>query len=100
MIEIIALYNLCKRIGIAARDRGRHAIPYQLVMIMFWLGGQFGGVIVASVVLLVAFGDAWQDYVMLAYFPVIAGGIVGAWLAFKVVAGLPDLYDLEPPASK
>ncbi len=92
MIEIIALYNLCKRIGIAAREKGRRAIGYQLLMILFWFSGEFGAGFTFVLLLFLAFGEEGANgYLPLVYIAAMLGAGVGAWLAFKVVAGLPGL---------
>lgn len=90
MLEILILSQLCRRIGQSARSKGRGAIGYQLMLIMFWFGGEMGTALLAGIVLAVVYGDQFENYLLLAYFAAIVGAVVGAWLAFRIVAGLSE----------
>ena len=87
MLEIILLFKLCGRIGNTVRGKGRSPIRYQLMTILFWFCGEIAGGVIADVVLAIIFDE---HYPFVAYVAAIAGAALGAWLAFRLVAGLPD----------
>jgi hypothetical protein len=89
MLEILILYRLCKRIGEVARGKGRRAIGYQLMLILFWFGGEVCSALSAGVVLALLYGEKFQEYALLGYIAAFVGAGLGAWLAFQIVAGLP-----------
>ncbi|MEZ6142104.1 MAG: hypothetical protein R3B84_16185 [Zavarzinella sp.] len=100
MLEIIILYKLCMRIGDAARGKGRQAIGYQLMLILFWLGGELGTAFFAILALPLLFGEEYEQYIFVGYIAAILGAAFGAWLAFRIVAGLPENRSLEVPESE
>ena len=90
MIEIIILFKLCRRIGETARDKGRREIGYQLMLIVFWFGGEVGTALLAGVVLAALYGEEFEKYALFAYIAAFAGAAAGAWIAFRIVAALPE----------
>ncbi len=97
MLEIMLLYRLCGWIGNAAREKGQSAISYQLMLIVFWIGGEFGTVLVAGVF----FGILGEELpFLLVYMLAFIGGGIGAWFVFKIVAKLPDLSAAEVSVSE
>jgi hypothetical protein len=96
MIEIIILFKLCGRIGEAARDRGRRAFGYQLMLLLFWFGGEVVAAILAGIVLAAFYGEEFERYLLFGYIAAVAGAALGAWIAFRIVAGLPEPGSDEP----
>jgi hypothetical protein len=90
MIELIILGRYCGKIGREAREKGRKAIGYQLLLIFFWFFGEMIGAVTTGVVLALLFGDKMEQYLLLAYIPALMGAALGAWIAFQLVRSLPD----------
>ena len=90
MIEILVLIRLCKRIGRAARAKGRRAGGYQLLLVLFWFGAELGGGLLCGSWLVAVYGHDADEYMVIAYLAAVVGAAVGAWLAFRIVASLPD----------
>jgi hypothetical protein len=90
MIEIIILFKLCGRIGDAARDKGRRAIGYQLMLLLFWFGGEVVTMLLAGMALVALYGEEFKKYLLFAYIAAVAGAFLGAWIVFRIVAGLPE----------
>jgi hypothetical protein len=96
VLEIIVLFKLCQRIGRAARAKGRRAGGYQLLLVIFWFGAELGGGLLSVAWLVAVNGNNAGEYLFLAYLAAFAGAAVGAWLAFRIVASLPDPQLVEP----
>ena len=90
MIELLILYKLCKQIGYTASEKGRRAIAYQLMLLLFWFGGEFCAAVIAIIALVLCYGERFEEYWVLGYIAAIAGGALGAWIAFTIVAKLPE----------
>lgn len=73
MLEILILYKLCKRIGAAARDKGHRSIGYQLLLVLFWFGGEIGAAIACAILLFVLYGEHAEAYVLFAYLAGFSG---------------------------
>lgn len=99
MIELIILYKLCVRIGEAAREKGRRADRYQRMLIVFWIVGEFGTMLLAGAVRVLVFGEV-SGSMWLVYSAGIVGGFVGAALAFHIVAGLTGPGSDDPAATE
>jgi hypothetical protein len=92
MLEILILIKLCRQIGEMARKKARRAWGYQLMLVLFWFGGEIGGAFFAGLVLLLC-GEEIEDYLILVYLSAIAGAALGAWTAFVIVKILPEQAD-------
>jgi hypothetical protein len=91
MLEILILISLCRKIGEAARAKGRSAGGYQLMLVAFWFGGEVGVGLLGGIIIAVAFGGQEEDGVFwFVYILAILGAALGALLAFQIVAHLPD----------
>jgi hypothetical protein len=101
MIEIIILFKLCGRIGEAARDKGRRAIGYQLMLLLFWFGGEVVTALLAGMAIAALCGEEFKKYLLFVYIAAVAGAALGAWIAFRIVAGLPERIsdELAEPAA-
>ena len=97
MLELIILARLCTRIGEAARNKGRRAIGYQSLLILFWFGGEVGTAITAGVILALLGDEESEKYVFFTvYIAAILGAALGAWLVFRIVGSLPEPEADEP----
>lgn len=90
MIEIIVLYRLCSFLGYRAREKGRKAIKYLLLLILFWFSGEFIAAMIVVVLLPHVYDAQLEEYVMWGYLASLAGAVLGARLAFRIVATLPE----------
>jgi membrane protein DedA with SNARE-associated domain len=100
MIEILVLYKLCKDLGRNARAKGRRAIGYQLLLILFWIGGEFFGTFVGAIALVVLgelLGGLPEAAMLLVYAAALAGAIFGAWIVFRIVRNLPEPIAEDEP---
>jgi hypothetical protein len=95
MVEILILYRLCSLIGYRAREKGRRAIGYQLMLILFWFVGQVGTILLAGLAFALLSGEPFGEDLLYAYLAAFLGAALGAWFAFRIVANLP-----EPGASE
>jgi hypothetical protein len=89
MLELFILYTLSTRMGVAVAAKGRPPLRYQLLLILFWFGGQLAGAILA-VMTLTALDFEEFDLLFIAYIAALFGAAMGAWLVFQLVARLPD----------
>jgi hypothetical protein len=90
MIEILILISMCRRIGERAREKGRTAGKYQFMLVLFWFGGEIGGAFLTSLILTVVYGEDFEKFMFIAYIAAIVGAIFAAWLAFRIVASIPE----------
>jgi len=98
MLELMLLYRLCGWIGNVAREKGQSAIRYQRMLILYWIGGELGTVLVSSGLFILLFGKDFP-YIFVYILAFIGGGI-GAGTVFKIVAKLPDLNTTKVLASE
>ena len=96
MFEIVLLSKFCKRLGAEVRAKGRHALKYQLLLILFWFLGEFVSGFLFLFVLRVLFEEELRQYLPLMYLAALLGGGLGAWLVFRNVAKLPDIRSNGP----
>src|SRR5437762_2069355 len=99
MLEILALIILCKHIGKATRTKERSAIRYQLLLVTFWVVGEFIGGLLgrAGLALYATFvGPLADEAVFIPYIVAVSGAVFGAKLAFRMVRRLPDQPNEEP----
>ena len=97
MLELMLLYRLCGWIGNVAREKGQSAISYQLMLILYWIGGELVTSLVVSVVFTLLFGHDFSY--LFVYILAYIGGALGAGYVFKIVSKLPDLKTTEVFAS-
>ncbi len=91
MLEIAILFRLCQSIGVKARAKGRRAIGYQILLILFWFGGEVLTAFLTALALYWVYDEEFESYIFFAYVAAIAGAALGAWLAFVIVSSLPAL---------
>lgn len=90
MLEFAILYRLCGRIGGAAREKGRRAVGYQLMLVLFWFGGEVGVAFLACLAIAIFTGEDPDGYLLPLCAAGLAGGAAAAWVAFRIVKDLPD----------
>ena len=92
MLEILALWWLTKRIGEIVRKKGRESLPYQIIAVVLWFGGEIAGVIFGLV--LSAFMD--DSLGCLIYVFALVGAVGGAGLAYFIATALSPADTLSP----
>jgi hypothetical protein len=100
MLEIVVLIVLGQKIARMARDRGRSAWPWVLLLIGCWYGGAFAAGVTAMIVMMMADPQAAAPNpngppgdLLVFIGAALAGAICGAIFAFVVVSLLPDVRD-------
>jgi hypothetical protein len=94
MLEILALFVLCRNIGRMARAKGWRSFRYQLLLVILWLVGEFvGGLIGGIAIVMYAnfVGPLADEAALLPYLVALIGAVICANIAFRIVRGLPDL---------
>jgi hypothetical protein len=89
MIELFVLYQLCTNLGRIAREKGRGARGYQLLLVLLWVGAEFVGSFLVCLALFLIYGGVAEDMILVVYAGALATAVVSAWIAFRVVRGLP-----------
>ncbi|MCA9068727.1 MAG: hypothetical protein KDA84_07380 [Planctomycetaceae bacterium] len=84
MLEIILLIVLSGIISDMARRRGRNPTLFSLLLIAFWLGGEFAGAVLGYSLS----SDAGKPNMLLIYGLALGGAILGAGLAFLIARSL------------
>jgi hypothetical protein len=90
MLEILILFNLCKKVGAKAEAKGHKGGYYKLLLVLFWFGAEIGTGFAIALYVAIAGEDA-EQFFFLIWLGGIAGAALGAWGAFKIVDSLPDL---------
>src|SRR5262245_43676532 len=91
-MEIIILWRMWHRIGHKAQLKGASPLKYQLLLILFWFGGEFMGGILAAFVTVFLYGGIPEGgySLILAYIFAIALAVLGVWFVFNTVENLPE----------
>jgi hypothetical protein len=93
MLEILCVWFLSRKMSDFAGSKGRSNVPYVLLFIALWFGGEIAGAVFGAA-RLQARGDEQN---VLAILPFAYGGaLLGTALAFGFVAILPAVRDDEP----
>jgi hypothetical protein len=89
MLEIALLWGLSSWIGRIVEQKGLTKWPYQLMLVLFWFGGQIAGFIVGFAAMSGGGGPPGDDGFLLMYGIALAGAVCGAVLAF-IIANLQE----------
>ena len=95
MLEILILWHFCKKVGLYARQHGRKAIGYQVLLVAMWFGMEFIGLAAGYTL---SQGDAGMAYLF------GVAGAVGGLIAAIVIAktrsnlGEPQGFAVTPVA--
>ena len=90
MIEILILYQLCKKIGAILRDKNRGPTGYQVLLVLIWFGTEFFSGIVACIVYMVMYGQKEEPPMLLMYAAALPTAALAVWLYFVIVKNLPQ----------
>jgi hypothetical protein len=85
MLEILVVIILCRRLGEKARQKGRTAGWYMLMLVGMWVFGELLGGVVG---ILLSDGQVTAT----AYVAALIGAALGAVGAFLIVGALTPLY--------
>ena len=89
MLEIVLLYFLCKSLGSMLRDKGYNPLAFQILLVVFWFGGEFLGAVAAAVVHVVRHGGPPPEFSLGLYLFAIVGAGCGAGLWFLIAGLMP-----------
>ncbi|GEM_PF-1893585 len=98
MLEILALYFLCKRMGDRLRAKGwTQPIWMQIAVVVVWVGGMLFGSFVYGVYLVITKGEAAaaEGPGLIVYPIALLSAAVSVGTLFLIVAAIPGK---EPPA--
>ncbi len=102
MLEIAFLILFSRRISSILKAKGRKPAWYIVMAIVFWFGGEFAGMIISSLVIMIATGAA-EPNTLVIYAGALVGAVCGAAIAFAIVKALPSnaapVATVAPPAS-
>ena len=87
MIEIFALIAMGKNISARAKSQGRSGVPFVLLLIALWFGGEIGGAI-GGVVLSEVLDPGKEPNMLYCWLGAMVCAIIGAVIAFKIVGPL------------
>jgi hypothetical protein len=82
MLEILLLISMCKSIGRIVREKGRSATPFQVMLVVLWLVGEFVGAVVGAIVL----GGGMAIYLF-----ALMGAAAGAIVTFVIAKNLQSM---------
>jgi hypothetical protein len=99
LVEIISLVILCKNIGLKVAAKGRVKLPYQLMVVAFFFGGEFAGAIIGAISDLIV-TNGRQTSFLFAYVFALFGAGVGAFIAFRIANALPSIVAYADPGDE
>lgn len=89
MIEIIIVWQLCKKVGEIVREKGRKAFGWQFLTVVLWLGGEIFGAIVGAVM---SGGEEGAGLYFMALIGAATGGVT-AYAIAKLLPGVNEGYE-------
>ena len=95
MLEILLLITFCKRIGRIVAAKGRAKIGYQLMVVLFWFGGEFFGAVLGVIAEIIISGRE-EPTLLSAYVCGLAFAALGAYVAFLIARNVTPL-NVEVP---
>ena len=94
MLEIILVIGLCKSLGKMLRAKGRNPVWIQVMLVAFWILGEFIGGFVGAIVNVIQHGEG-APMSFGIYLFAIAGAALGAGITF-LIAWLMPAENTEP----
>ncbi len=94
MLEIFMLRRLCGWLGDKAREKGHGPVPYQVLLVVLWFGGEISGAILG--VVLAFMMDANAEGGLLGLFVIVfalSGVGVAVLTTYLIVNALADQRD-------
>jgi hypothetical protein len=92
MLEILVLIGLCKWIGSMLREKGRNPLVFQIFVVLGWIVGEVGGMIVGGIIHVLQNPNADEFNPLILVF-MIAGAAVGAGIPFFIAFLLPSVKE-------
>ncbi|MEZ6102851.1 MAG: hypothetical protein R3E01_28240 [Pirellulaceae bacterium] len=92
MLEIIFIWMLCKSMGKLLRRKGRNPLFFQIMVVLAWFMGEFGGAIVAAVVIAIQNGGVEGEIGVAHYLSAIAAALAAVGVVFLIARLLPSAY--------
>lgn len=99
MIEILVLYYICKRLGEYLRGKGRKPLLLQILLVLFWFGGEFLAGVAAGLVQAMRHRGVPQEFDFTIYGAALVGAACGAGVVWSIAKLLPPLEPEIPSAS-
>jgi hypothetical protein len=88
MLEIFIVWALGRKIADICKNKGRSAVGWVLLFVLFWFGGEFCGGIAGFIL---TGGD--DENLLPVYLFALVGAGLGTAAAFIIVSNLPSLHD-------
>jgi hypothetical protein len=82
MLEILLIWFLARKIGSLVNDKGYSALPFQVMFVLLWIGGELFGAVAGAVL---SQGRSFGP----AYLLALVGAAGGAGVAFIIAAAMP-----------
>jgi hypothetical protein len=89
MLELLLLWGLSSWIGRIVEQKGLNKWPYQLMLVLFWFGGEITGGIFGFVAMSQGGGPQNDEALAMVYVFALGGAVLGAVMAF-VIANAQD----------
>jgi hypothetical protein len=86
MLEFFIIRALGGKIADIARNKGRSAVPYVLLLVLLWFGGEISGAFI---------GFGFLDEPLAGIGMALAGAAGGAGIAFAVVSSVSPLANVD-----
>jgi hypothetical protein len=95
MLEIIVVYFLCKGVGDILRKKNRNPLLFQIMTVVFWIGGEVCG-FGAWIVMIAMSGQQPQEFDLTIYLFGLGGAAAGAGLSFLIAFLVPAAQPQQP----
>jgi hypothetical protein len=89
MLELFFLYRLCRLLGVTARAQSKMALPYQVLLVVFWVLFEILGFFGALILLASLIGPEGR-LIWLVYLMSLLSAGFGALLAFLIMLAVPS----------
>jgi hypothetical protein len=91
MLEIMLVIGLWKAMGTLVENKNRYALPFQILVVVMWFGGEIFGAIFGAV--LARLNNEDLRFNLKGYLFALIGAALGAGLIFAIAACLPEVRD-------
>lgn len=89
MLEIIALYYLCKGMGKVLRNKGRNPLFMQIAVVICWFGSMFMSAFIYGIILVILQGPNAAEEPGLILYPIM---LLAALFSQAVLFGIAYLW--------
>src|SRR5262245_43327778 len=99
MLEIIALYFFCKKMGALLRSKGwSKPVWMQILLVLVWFACEFLASLVFALIVAVTKGPAAAEQIGLtAYLIAVPAAVIGVGVLFLIANMLPNREPVIPP---